>query len=163
MANLHTSKYLHEIKNINGTIQNIEFSNSDNYYEITITIKCSTGGESIFAFCMGSVSSCCEILGWYYSPNTPSFDNITIINNNPNDLDKLPDEVNKYNGDKIENINIYEPERESSMVMEINLENDKKFNFVMFNCHNGYYPHDVCLNVYENGDIKPMRVFYTSL
>ena len=49
------------------------------------------------------------------------------------------------------------------MIMEINLEDNKKFYFALYNYHNGYYSHSLWLNVYENKDIAPMCVLLTSI
>ena len=78
------------------------------------------------------------------------------------------------NCEKIENINIYQiplnnngiiypDESGGSIVMEINLENNRKFHFGMYNEHDGYNSHDVWLNVYKNEDIEPTRVVFREL
>ena len=78
------------------------------------------------------------------------------------EIDKEIDtEIDKENDKKIDNIHIYESTDDFQIVMEINLVNKKKINFIMTNDHNGYYPHKVWLDVYENGDTKPIRVVNT--
>ena len=177
-----SSDPLHKIDNINQYIQFIDFctykdvdEHCNRYYKITIyTSEYPTGGKTKYEFCMDSVYSSFESFGWYYKVDSPVsfyeeysyFPQMESYN--------LPMEVTSYFGEKIENINIYQiplnnngiiypDESGGSIVMEINLENNRKFHFGMYNEHDGYNSHDVWLNVYKNEDIEPTRVVFREL
>ena len=177
--------FLHKIENINQYIQNIEMCNykydEDGFeigtpcYKITIyTSEYPTGGKTKYEFCMDSIPSSFESFGWYYKVDSPVsyYEEYSYFPHM--ESDNLPIEVNNYFGEKIENINIYEIPLDNnettyvdssggSVVMEINLENNKKFHFGMYNEHNGYHSHDVWLNVYKDEDIEPTRVVFREL
>ena len=168
--------FIHEIEKINKYIQNIDFKNcardENNYYTFYkfIIEACEhPSGESVmYEYCMDSYVICSEDFGYYYTKISPSYDGYNEYPGFERDKDgnyKIPDELKKYIGEKIEKIIIYEmPNKEnnynvgSSMIMEINLEDNKKFYFTLYNYHNGYYSHSVWLNVYENKDKTPMCV-----
>ena len=162
--------FIHKIKNINKYIQNIDIKNcaiDDNnyntFYKFIIEACEYPNGESvIYEYCMDSSTTCSEDFGFYYTKISPSNEKNYESGNY-----KIADELKQYIGEKIEKIIIYEmPEKHnagSSMIMEINLEDDKKFNFTLYNYHNGYYSHCVWLNVYENKDITPMCVLQISI
>jgi len=158
------------IDKINQHIQSFEFYKTRDKLEITINTYKSISGEYIkVVYCMDNNNNnnnnhnhkCYKDFGWYYSP---------ILNHNTlfMCIDNLPLEIDNYIGKTIETINVYKipsdkSEYGGSIVMEINLENNKTCNFVMYNFHNDKCSHDILLNIYENGDIKPMKILKTYL
>jgi hypothetical protein len=51
----------------------------------------------------------------------------------------------------------------AEMTVEINLANDKKINFVLYNYHNCYYTLPIWVNLFENDYAKPRTILKTCL
>jgi len=169
-----------KIANLGYYIKNIKFHHTyrdddcQPQYKITVYTtelppvhtETQTGDKIRYEFCMDSQgnASHTEAFGWYYCPNTPPIDNTIYARDN---LEKIPEEVKKYFGKKIKNIKTYEfiqsnnDGKGCSIVMEINLEDDDKFNFVMYNNNTGKNPLDLSLDIYKNTD--PMSLYCTRL
>ena len=160
------STLIHSINNVNQSITNIEYHNitNDTYPRYQITIKTKNNlsdARTKFEFCIDNMQNCSEHFGWYYALENPENNMFGSV---------IPEEVLQFIGLNVVNIHIYEIKNTNEyddvsglMVMKINLEDDKQFHFVMYNYHNGYYPHSVWLNVYENNDNQPMRVLKTCI
>jgi hypothetical protein len=155
------STLIHIIDNVNQSITNIEYHNitNDTYPRYQITIKTKNNlsdARTKFEFCIDNAQNCCEHFGCYYALENPENNIYSSV---------MLSEALQFVGLNIVNIHIYEINDDGGglMVMKINLEDNKQFHFVMYNYHNGYYPHSVWLNVYENDDIQPMRVLNTCI
>jgi len=150
------------IDNVNQSITNIEYHNitNDTYPRYQITIKTKNNlsdARTKFEFCIDNEQNCCEHFGCYYALEKPEIDIYGSV---------MLSEVEQFIGLNVVNIHIYEIKGSDGcrlMVMKINLEDNKQFHFVMYNFHNGYYPHSVWLNVYENYDTQPMQVLNTCI
>lgn len=155
--------FTHIIKDINLCITNIVVNDIDDSFIIEAINK-NSNFTTKYEFCISDEQKCCERVGSYYAED--------ISKSEKNNKELYNKELyNKFIGDTIDNIYFYESmdmepcENEHntrfSIIMQINLNNGKCFYFVIYSEHNGSYSRDVWLNVYENGDITPIRVIDT--
>jgi hypothetical protein len=148
-------------------IKSFELYKSKDKIEITIIAQAYNikNNNIKLVYCMDNDRDCKDF-GWYY---TTLLTNSELDNGNSiNPIDYLPLEIDNYIGKEIDTINIFKipsvkSEYGGSIVMEINLENNNKCHFVMYNFHNGKCPHNIVLNVYENNESNPIRVLKTNL
>jgi DNA mismatch repair ATPase MutS len=165
MSETHFS---HKIKNIKEHIKTIDYIYNDGNkgphgsHAIVLT-TCKNTKYTKYIFKIAGGIECCEKIGCFFSENEIGSSARISARLSTKLAKTVAKYISKDIDTEIDNIHIYETSDIFQMVMEINLVNKKKINFIMYNDHNGYYPHRVWLDVYENGDSKPIRVVNTAI
>jgi hypothetical protein len=149
-------KILHTFSKINKKIKKITYEDKNGFYNIRVHLE-----RDIYEFLFESGTWCCEIVCFYSYLGEPKDlnDNNVIKNLIPDTLLNYSSEVNKT----IKEINIQQTDSNYITFAFNNNKNRTLFTIQFHNEHNGYYPHNVHVNLYENGDKEPMKVLTTSI
>ena len=170
----------HRIKNINKSLRMINYYKCTSYYEFKIIFESpATGKRDTYLFSMSSLRDGSEcIFGSDYYDTADICEDQTcrcIFKEIPKDEAHTLSESERYIGKIVDNIRIYEetgPDPFYDMmsnterymtIMSITFSDATAIHLVFSNIHNGYYSHDVTLDLHENSDAEPITIVRTCI
>ena len=138
---------LHTVSNINKKLLSITRISDPNYFIIHVVI-----GNDIYECKFDNRPDCCEEFATY-----------TYLGDDIDTEDKTENDIVDYSSITNETITsiricVY---KSSIYIKFIDGTDDALFIIEFRNEHNGYYPHDVIINLYENEDDNGMQIFKT--
>lgn len=148
-----------------GTITNIEYNKDNNYSSVSISLVNSPTSKAKYEMRIDNMQLCCEYFGIKYVRYGDGEEQLEM--SDIADLD-ISDVRDFYTGNNVESIKIehgnyskYDPENFVSVTFTLvnTYENTTSFTIVLFNNHNGYYPHEVDVLLYENDDLESMNIY----
>jgi len=146
---------LHRIDNIDGRLLNIELIQDPGYFTIHIKLGRDTYE---FKFVDNTIPLCCEEVGFY----TYLGNDVDTENKTENNIMDFIDII----GDNITTIKFEEKQVDTCgtiFIKFLNGEENIVFTLEFYNWHNGYYPHDLIVNLNEGDSYEGMQIFYTCI
>ena len=146
------------------SLENITYSEDDDDEFHIIRVKI---GKDIYEFKFDSQQNCCERAFFLSHPgkkyskkqeNTLVFDN-SIVGKTISRISLL------YTDSFINGVSLNDKDTYIIKVLFINENNnnDTIYTLIFSNTHNGYYPRELIVNLYENNDENPMKIFSTRI
>jgi hypothetical protein len=148
-----------------GKITNIEYDNDNKYSRISISLENSPTSKAKYEMRISNKQLCCEYFGIKYIRYGDGEEELEL--SDIMDLD-ISNVRNFYTGNNVESIKIEYGKGQFNcdnnfvsvtFTLVNTYENTKSFKIVLFNNHNGYYPHDVEVLLYENDDVESMNIY----
>lgn len=145
----------HEFNDIDGCLKNIEFMNDSGFFTIRVAV-----GTNTYECNFDNVSLCCENFG------------ISTYLGGDNYIDvgsKIENGIiafNKIIGHRITSINVGENKGEGeckSMSVKFICQNTIIFTLEFYNWHNGYYPHNLYLNLCKGDSTVSKQMLMTCI
>lgn len=161
---------------LHRNIKSIEFVNKSTNCKFIIHTTTETNSNiDTYEFCLDKRVLCCEVVGWVHD-----FYDSNNIRKTFFEPETLPNISNEFINEKIEKINFYETtdlndiyelyednnicKSGCAIVMEIICENGRTFNIKYYSFQNGYYNHDVWLDITNGSNIiNTMNTMNTKL
>ncbi len=151
---------LYRIEDINECLQNIERVYDPGYFTIHTII-----GRNTYEFKFNIDNTCSESVGVF-----------TYLGCDVDTYDKTEDDIMVFSdivGENITTIKFVEKQDNrydcngntygSIFVKFLNDEEDVLFTLEFYNCQNGYYPHDLIVNLYEGDSYEGLQIFKTCI
>lgn len=154
-----SSKILREIKNINKSVKSITFreqKSTSRYDYNNFNFQVLLDNDK-YEFKFNSENNCCEEFGYLTYLGDGKINDI-IYNN-----ELLDKNISKililYKSDDLDRFSSIQ---QKILIQFIKID-DVLFTIQFYNNHNGYYPHSFIVNLYENNDATPIKIFSTSI
>ncbi len=151
---------LQDINNINQPLKNITYVNDSGFHKIRLEI-----GSSIYEFKYDSHQNCCEkayFLSYPYYKYSRTIENTLIVDSSI--INKTISRISFYSDSDRSKSGQFSDKITYKVEVSFVDENDDTIYTLLFNnTHNGYYPRTLFVNLYENNDEIPIKIFNTHI